>query len=842
LVQFVGREEEVAILARRWELAKQSKGQVVVLSGEPGIGKSRLVQVLRNQITGDSHAHRSYQCSPFQSGRPFHPIIAQIEHAANFTAQGSLEQKTEQLRALTERMAGSAVDDFVVYAALLSLPGGERLSDIEPDPERRKARILATYLRQIEGLAAERTLLCVFEDVHWSDPSTMNVLQRLVEWIPSYPVLLLLTCRPEFVSPWMGFSHSSFMVLSRMPTNETSELAACVAGGRLPGEVVAHIVSKTDGIPLFVEELTRTVIESCVVEIVDGAYRLAGKLPTLAIPATLHDSLMARLDRLSGARDLAQLGATIGRSFEYRLLSAVANRADNALTGALAQLEDAGLLFRRGSPPDASYSFKHALIQEAAYGSLLRATRQEYHRRIAAAMERQRTGFGKTDAALLAHHYAEGGMIELAIQNLRVAGEAAVRTSANSEAIDNYSKALELLQALPEGQERSREEISLRLALGGAQVQVGAASIETEQNYLRAKGLCDQGGTLRDRFAALWGLWYHRFIQGDAHRMREYGDQLLPLAEEMDDTDLILEAHHVQWAGLTMIGDLRKALAHAEEGLARYDQKLHQRLTFIYGGHDPGACAHNLSAIQLCILGYPEQAQRRVQAGIALACELGHNSTLLEGCFSALVVGLLLHDGASVEQHASIVQELVQADKLPKAASCLVDGFHGGILSEQGSVEQGLSLMHRSREGWQSFWGAWCFPLDASMAAALCKCGRVDEGLQIVERTLDAAERGGAHWWDAELHRIRAALRRATEPGSWIGVKNDLRKAIEIARTQDARLFELRAAADLARLMAERGEHQEARALLAPVLACFSDGLDTPDLIEAKACLMAAAG
>jgi class 3 adenylate cyclase/tetratricopeptide (TPR) repeat protein len=841
LAPLVGREEEVAILARRWELVRQGNGQVVVLSGEPGIGKSRLVRVLRERIAADAHTRLGYQCSPFQISRAFHPIIAQIEYAARFTTQDGPGQKLEKLRRLLGRVARATPDDLAVFAALLSLPGGERLPEIEPDPKQRKARILAAFLRQLEGLAAQRPVLCIFEDVHWSDPSTMDVFQQLVEWIPTRPVLLLVTCRPEFNSPWTGLAHSMLMSLSRMSASKTTELVARVAGGkRLPDEVVRQIVHKTDGIPLFVEELTRAVMESGILQFRDGAYVLTAALPALSIPATLHDSLMARLDRLPGTRQVAQLGAAIGRSFDYRLLSAAAGGDDTTLTGALAQLEEAGLLLRRGNPPDSSYSFKHVLIQDAAYGSLLRTTREDYHRRIAAAMERQSTDLAKMDAALLAHHYAEGGMMGPAIRYLRQAGETAIEASALTEAIENFAKGLALLEHLPESPERAREEIAIRLALGVAQQQkLGASSAEVEGTFLRALDLCERFGSPKDRFTALWGLRFYHYQLGNIYRGREYGDELLLLAEKLGDPALLLEAHHVRWGTMSVVGDPRMALAHTEEGLARYDCKEHHRLTFIYGGHDPGACARNVNAVMLCVLGYPEQAQRRSQAALALAHELAHPHTLGIGYFFALLVGLLVRNLAKIEQQTSEVDELIRSGKLQQEASDDILGFRGWVLAQRGSVEHGLALM-RSCADW-ALGNAWSFLPVASMAAVLGKAGHADEGLQLIEQALHAAERGGAHWHDAEFYRVRANLHRAMASGGWLEAEKDLEKAIAVARTQDARLFELRAAKDLARLWIERSERQKAHDLLAPILDWFTEGFDTPDLIDAKACLKATA-
>ena len=842
LVPLVGREEEVAMLARRWDLAKQGKGQVVGLLGEPGIGKSRLLRVLEDQIAGEAHTRLVYQCSPIQMGRAFHPIIGQIEHAGRITAQDSADQKAEKLRGLIERAIRAAPEDLAIFAALLSLPGGEGFPELEPDPKQRKARILAAFLRQFEGLAAQRPVLCIFEDVHWSDPSTMEFLQQLVEWIPTCPVLLLVTCRPEFISPWTGLAHCTLISLSRMSTSETTELVTRVVGGRqLPDEVVRQILLKTNGIPLFVEELTRAVIESGILKPTDGGYILTETLPAFAVPATLHDSLMARLDRLSGAREVAQLAAAIGHSPDYRLLSAVAHCDEATLGQSLTQLEEAGLLARRGTPPDSSYSFKHALIQEAAYRSMLRATRQDYHRRIAAALEQRSPGLARTDAALLAHHYAEGGMMEPAIRCFRQAGETAVGASAYAEAVGNFARGLALLEQLPESPERAREEIAIRLALGGVQIPNLARGLaEVERTYLRVLALCEPFGAPKDRFAALWGLWYYNYKQGNIYRSRDYGDQLLPHARKLGDPSLLLEAHHVRWATMSAIGELRMALAHTEEGLTRYDHKEQHRLTFVYGGHDPGACARNINAALLCVLGYPEQAQRQSQAALALAQELAHPNTLALGYFFALLVALFVRDLTKVEQLASDLDEFARSDNAPQGYSADAESFRGWLLAERGSVEHGLALMRRSHKTWQG-WDPWSFPQGACMATMLGKAGLAGEGLQLVDEGLHAAERGGAHWYDAELYRVRADLRRAMDADGWIEVQKDLEKSIETARAQHARCFELRAATDLARLWAERGQRQKAHDLLAPILGWFTEGLDTPDLMAARVCLSAIA-
>jgi class 3 adenylate cyclase/predicted ATPase len=833
----VGRYEESVILRRNWELAKQGKGQAVVVTGEPGIGKSRLVRAFSEAIESEPHTPLLYQCSSIQMGRALHPIVSQMEHALHFAPEDRTEEKVEKLRGLMERAVRPSPEDLAIFAALLSLPGGEGFAELEPDPNQRKKRIFSAILRQFEGLAGQHTVLCIFEDVHWSDPSSRELLHQLVEWIPDFPMLLLLTCRLEFSAPWFGLSHSTRVSLRRLSSSETTELVTGVAGGRqLPDAVVRRILPKADGIPLFIEELTRAVIESGKLRPTNDGYVLTDAIPELAVPATLHDSLMARLDRLPRAREIAQMAASIGPSLTYRLLSAVAECDQKTLRASLLQLEEAGLLLRHGLPPVASYSFKHALIQETAYRSMLRATRQRYHRRIAGALEHQSPGRTRMDAALLAHHYAEGDLIEPAIRCFRRAGETAIEASAFAEAIDNFSRSLALLERMPDSPERAREEIAVRLALGAAQFQILRGSPEVEQSYLRTLELCERFGNPQERIAALWGLWYNQFQQGHIHRSRDYGDQLLPIAQDIGDSSLLLEAHHVRWGTMSALGEFRMALAHTQQGIGRYDVKEHQRLTFVYGGHDPGVCAYNINSVMLCVLGYPEQAQGKSHAALALAREVAHPNTLAQAYFFALLVAFLVSNVARVDQLAADLDGLVRGGNAPPGYSVDPDSFRGWFLAERGSTEEGLELMRRWQRVWRG-WHAWSLPQGACLAALLGRVGLVGEALELIGGGFDAAERGGAHWYDAELYRIRAALRRAINGDDWVGAEKDLQKSIETARMQHARHFELRAATDLAQVWAERGQRQKARDLLAPIVGWFTEGLDTPYLVSARACL-----
>ncbi len=621
-----------------------------------------------------------------------------------------------------------------------------------------------------------------------------------------------------------------------MSERDAVTLIARVAEDRpLPEAVVLQIQAMADGVPLFIEELTRAVIDADGLT-ADRSTATDSTQPRLAIPATLRESLMARLDRLPGTREVAQLGAVLGRSFDFKLLAAVSEADEHVLGSALGQLENAGLLIRRGRPPHASYSFKHALIQEAAYGSLLRSVRRDYHRRIAAALEQLAAYKTSIVPELLAHHFVEGGAPESAIRYLREAGQNAVEASAYSEAIGNFGKALQLLESLPRNAERAREEIALRLALGGAQIQRhGPTSSKAEHSYRQARELCREHGTQVQTFTALWGSWFGKYMKGELESSHEFAEQLLALATELGDKALLLEAHHVQWGGLCLAGEFRLALAHTEAGMALYDPAQHHRLTFVYGGHNPGLCARNLNAVILALFGCPDEGRRGCVTALEMAQKLGHPYTLLEGVFSTLLVDMLTRDAEAVQPKVAAIETLIDSGKVPRETTGLAAGFRGWALSEQKAPDRGVVLLLDGCAAWRALFGAWCYPLDGALAEALGAVGRIEEGLSHVQRTLDAAIRGGAQWWSAELLRIRASLRRVA--GSLSESEADLNLALAEARSPGGRWFELRAARDLARLWINRGDPRRAIDLLAPICIELKEGRQTPDFSEAKSLL-----
>lgn len=835
VTRLIAREEEVGTLRRRWEAATEGNGKVVLITGEAGIGKSRLVEFARREFADDAAVRLQFQCSQFHSDNAFYPVIGHLEHAAGFKSTDEPSEKLTKLGAILK----GAPDDVKIFTALLRIPGQVQVSQIEPDPEQRKARILGALIYEIRMLAESRPVLCVFEDLHWADASTVDLVDRLVEAAEDLPILAVLTSRPDFRASWLGLSHVSLISLNRLDNRRTTELVAAAAGSRpLPDQIVEQITMRTDGVPLFVEELTRSVIDSGLLEVADDGYVLTGELRPQAIPATLQDSLTARLDRLSNTRETAQLGAAIGRRFDYTLISEVMTDGETVLQAALSELEEEGILTRRGAPPDASYQFRHALIQEAAYESLLKSTRVQVHERIARCLLRNFPDRADGEPAIVAHHFTAAGSLEEAIPLWIKAGERSVETAAFVEAISQFSRALELIRRLPGTNVNRSQEISALLSLGACQVQaIGPASDDVHATYSSALTLCEQHGTLEQRYKARWGLWFYRFMLGDVPRMRELADQLLPLADQLGDPSLMLEGYHCQWAGLTLLGDLETALNYTKKGICHYRAEEHHWLTFDYGGHDPGLCARNLNAVLLCLLGYPDQAKKGSDDAIARAIELDHSYTLLEGLFCGLVVSLLRGDHAVLREQADQLAGLAASGRLPMEAGSLATGFHGWADAENGRPGEGLEKMRASVADWQAFWGAWCFPLDAAYVAVLAAQGHAEEALEIIDAAVAAVGETGGHWWDAEFHRVRGNAILLQDPADLAAAQVCFTTAIETARSKNARFLELRAARDLSQLIQAQGDLQRASDVLKPVVEGFTEGFSTPDWQQARALL-----
>jgi class 3 adenylate cyclase/tetratricopeptide (TPR) repeat protein len=588
----LGREEELDLLMRRWGQAKSGSGRVVLLTGEAGIGKSRITQALQDRLTAQPHTALIYHCSPYHQDTALHPFIARLLRAAGIQQSDDVETKLSKLESLLATLGAPPAEHVVLFAALLSIPGGERYPLSTLTPQQLKERSFSALVDQLRLLCTAQPVLLVFEDLHWIDPTSLELLSHLVEQASDLPLLLVATARPEFAPPWPNHWHISTLALTRLGRGDVEILIETVAQGRvLPAEVIAQIVARTDGVPLFIEELTKTVVESGILREVGDRYELTGPVPPRFIPSTLHASLLARLDRLASVKDIAQIGAAIGGEFSYGLIAAVSALPERDLKEGLAQLVAAQLIFQRGAPPDATYRFKHALVQEATYASLVRSRRQQLHARIARILEERHPDIVSAEPEVVAYHFTEAGLIEPAIDYWRKAGQHSLACSAYNEAVKQLTRAIEMLRSIPETAEVLEQELETRMKMVPALIAAkGAGSSEVELLYLRAQELVDRLGKTSLRFRVLWGLWFVKYCRGQYGAAREAGESLLDLGRTVRDSSQVLEAHHAMWALLSAMGNLDEAVRYMEQGIALYDREPHGSQTPLYAGHDPGAC------------------------------------------------------------------------------------------------------------------------------------------------------------------------------------------------------------------------------------------------------------
>lgn len=839
LTPLVGREEEIALLMKRWEQARDGEGQVVLLSGEAGVGKSRILRGFRERLEDESYSRVLYYGSTFHQNSAFYPVIDQIERAMRFAREDTANDKLHKLEATLTALGLALPESVPPVAALLNLDMGDRYPRAKVSPQQLKAMILEALVSVVEAMAKKQPVLIVLEDVHWADPSTRELFELYVERLRKARVLVLITFRPEFEPPWSGHAHATALALNRLTRREAAELVAKITGGKpLPIEILDQIIERTDGVPLYVEELTKTVLESDLVAEEDHQYVLLGPLPDLVVPASLQDSLMARLDRLATVKEVAQLAAVIGRVFEQELLAAVSPLEEAALTDALEQLVEAELVFRRGLPPHASYEFKHALVQDVAYQSLLKSTRHQYHHRIAQTLAECYPEILETQPELLARHYTEARLPEQAIPFWHKAAEHAALRSASQEVIAHSDRALELLQVLPVSVSRDQQELGLLLTSGPAHmVATGFASPESGRTYKRAHELASKLGNDSALFTVTWGLWINHQQQAKIELARGLAKDVATIAQRHGDPEMELQAHHASWTTHLVLADHQTVRENVEKGLAIYDPDKHRSHAYRYGGHDPGVCALVHGAEMSWIEGYPDQSERYARQAIELADKVAHPASL----------GIAHAFGSIVQQHrAEIVEVLNSAQQTINVCSengvlhHLTFGhiLHGWALVSAGEIEPGITEMLHGLDAHRKTGAALRHSYFLTLLAeAYGMAGQFTEALKTIDDAYQAVEKVGEQWWHAEVQRVRGELLLARSTGDTSEAETCFRKAVEIARSQGAKSLELRAATSMARPWIEAGRREEARETLAPVYGWFTEGFDTPDLLDAKALL-----
>lgn len=827
---FVGREAELALALERQRLAWQGQGQVLLISGEAGIGKSRFSAWLAEQLDGEPHSRLHYQCSAFHRDSALYPFVQHFERAAQITQSDSAATKLDKLeRALAQGCLGGSI---ALIASLLSIPNDGRYPPINLPPAQQRRQTLSALLDEVEATAREKPSLMLFEDAHWADATSLEWLNLAIERLRRVPALLLITFRPEFEAPWNGLPAVATVTLGRLDRNSAEAMVTRITEGRrLPEEVTAQIMAKTDGVPLFVEELTKNVLESGLLVEDGDCYRLDGPLPPLAIPSTLQDSLMARLDRLSAVKDVAQVGAAIGREFSTAVLSAVIGWDEQSLGAALAQLEDAELVFQSRAPPDLRYSFKHALVQETAYESLLKSRRQVLHKRIALTLEEQFPSLAEAEPELLAQHFSRAGLAEQASLYHERAGERAAGRSAYAEAVAQFEAAFKEAERLPPGEQRNRRELAVLLRYGPAILTFkGVQHPEVEQVYQRAYDIALTSPDEYGRFKALWGLWFCANMNRRTAVALERANKLVAHGRQSGDEALLLEAVHCRWSTAFFRGDVPRALADARQGIEQYDPQRHSRLGAEFGGHDPGVCAHSVLGMCLAQSGRIQEAREVIDRGLALAETLADPTSLTFGFMNAITSYQIMADRAAVSRMTKRMLDVANKFDLPPQRS-IATYVTGWLTTHEGDLAGGLQIMEKEY-GRVLMMGPLPPFYVVLLASARLECGRVSEALEAVDSILCTVKEPGVGFFLPELHRIRAECLLRAGPSRFDEAADAFATAMATASQQQAWTFELRAALGLWRAWAARGEPTKAVAALRESVGAF-DGDGPPELSTA---------
>jgi class 3 adenylate cyclase/tetratricopeptide (TPR) repeat protein len=844
LTTFVGREDEIALLLDRKNLAWLGEGQIVLVSGEPGVGKSRIAAALNASIASEPHTRLRYQCSPYHRDSALYPFMAQLERALESKLDDPPERRLDRPEALLAMAMGTprVMTVAPLFAALLSIPFTGRYPSLALSPAQQRRQTLAALLDQFEGLARKQPIPLLFEDVHWADPTSIELLDLAVERIRHLRVLAIFTFRSEFEPSWVGLPNVTTLALGRLNQSYVQTMAEQVAGGRrLPAEVMGQIITKTDGISLFVEELTKTVLEAGIlVEDAEG-YRLDGPLPPLAIPTTLHDSLMARLDRLSPVKEIAQVGATIGREFSYALLHAVTGRDESSLDAALSQLEAAELLFGTRGPPDVRYTFKHALVQDAAYESLLKSRRQVLHSCIAEALRDQFPTIAETEPEIVAYHFSQSGFTESAVEWWGKAGERAIHRSAHKEAIAHLEKALDLAQTLTD--EPSLQLLKLRLLSTYAYALLhsrGPTSREATAAFIRARELATSVEDAAERFSIYYGMWLASYNLGDLASMRALADAALKDAQLSPG---LLEAGIGQRLfGVTcwIQGDYMGAREHLERALRDYKPERDRRLASRFG-YNPGVVAMCYLAWVLWPLGAIARATRLVEQALNLAREGGHHPTLALAYDYTCIFGAIRRQPEQIRQHAETLVALSREHGLPLwvAHGMVVLGWarrRTGDPAGTEDIREGLAALAEMGIG-----EAQGSTLYSTLLAELeQQAGHLETGLEILDAQLVKTESLGLRCFSAEIHRARGEILFRLKPQDPTAAETSFRRAIDIARMQNTRIFELRASMSLAKLYEATDRQQAGRDLLVQALVGFEEDPELPEVAEANRLLASA--
>ncbi len=821
LLPMVGRVYELAVLMERWVLAQADDGQAILLVGEAGIGKSRIAHALLDAVAAQPHVHLRYQCSPYHADSPLWPLIQHLAHAIELRPEQSLDTSLDRLEALLDQAGGDTHAEAPVIAALVGLDGSARYGPLQLSAQELRSRTLETLVGQVLRLASRQPVLMIVEDTHWIDPTTLELIERTLERITGSRLLIVLTSRPDHQPHLGAHPQVTRLTLNRLDRVEAETIVTQLGGNRLPHDIVKTIVAHTDGVPLFVEELTKAVLET----------------GETSVPASLHDSLIARLDRVPQVMDVAQIAACIGREFDHALLTAIAERPADALNDALGQLIDAELIFRRGVPPSAHYTFKHALVQDAAYQSLLRSRRQQLHARILQALEPNPAA---TPAEVLARHAEGAGFAAKAIDYWRQAGEVALKQSAYHEAAAYFGSAIELIETQADSPQRREQELVLQVHLGNAlSAAEGYGAASTQGAYARAFTLFRTVGSIGDatlRSSMFYGHWTGFYGIGEFPNALQHAKDYLAQAEaDRSDVDLLV-AHRLVGTSSLLMGDLAEAQEHFRRSLARYNPEHHRGLAAQHGMETGVMACCNLAWV-LGLAGAPDQARVQLERAGQLMTHVTNVNARANFHSQTANAALGWRDIRTVRHHGELLAALAGEYRMPLWSSNAV-ALLAWATHEQGRSLEAIADYERGLASRKALKQVAMTPFYCSrLAVALAACQRADEALWMSQQAIVDSDRATQRWCMAELWRSRGDVFLLGTHRNTVEATRCFEHALSVARSQGARQFELRAATSLAKLFFDEGRRREAHDLLAPVCGAFTEGFDTADLVEARTLL-----
>ena len=844
LTPLVGRAEEIALLRRRWDHAKDGDGQVILLSAPAGFGKSRTTLAFRERLDGTSTICLQYFGSPFHVNSAVYPFIRQLEWAAGIVRTDSGAQKLAKLEAVLEGSARGKAEAAPLVADLLSIPFGDRYPPLHLTEAVQKQRTMEVLEEQLVLLSQRSAVLVIFEDTHWFDPTSIELMDRIVRKVADLPAMVVVTYRPEFTPRWLELPHVTMLKLNHLQRSQVADLIHKTAGGKsLPEAIVAQITAKSQGVPLFIEEITRAILESGDLEEDGEGYVLRESIRDFAIPSTLQDTLIARLDRLGVAKDVALTASIIGREFSFELLDAVARVSQATLLEGLEQLVRSDMLGQRGAPPRSHYIFKHALIRDAAFQSVLNTRKRELHERIAEALASQFPEVSETEPELLAHHYTEAHLIDPALAYWRRAAERAATRLAYVEALGHVDRAMKLVAAMPESTERDEWELSLLGIEGPARMALdGWDSPPAKLVYDKARAAAERLGRPAEVFRSVWGLWMGAHSSGRHGRAHELLEEIFALLTQTQDPEYVVQAHHAGGSQMVAEGAPRAALTHIDHLLTNYRMDVHGNLAMTYGAHDPGCCSLGMRALSLTMLGDLDQVEVALKEAQELSYRLDHKPSLSQTHMFCAETYIILNRRDEAETHLNICIPLAEKYSL---ANYLIPAkiMQGWVLVLRGEVEAGVQQAEAALETLKSFPSRrFHLPIRIGIVGlAKVAAGDTDGALALFVSALEAASTTGERWYEPELLRFKAEMLLALPKQRVSEAEQCLEAAIALAQQQDAKFWGLRAAVALAKLRVDQGRRDEGRDLLAPRYAGFTEGLDMSDLGEAKALLDALA-